>query len=447
MKFDVVIIGCGLAGLTCGIRLAEAGKSCAIVSVGQNSLYFSSGSMDFLSHLPDGREVTHPLAALSELAEQAPAHPYSRMGEENVASLIYRAESLLKESGLAVKGSASQNHYRMTPIGRRRMTWLSPTRVPTHELERSFLCGESSWENVAVIGIEGFLDFQPKLVASALQKQGIKAQAKEVHLSVLDRLRDNPSEFRAVNIARLLDLPENLSLLAEEINRLSTGHDVIILPACIGLESDEVVGNLQIQVGKPIYLLPTLPPSLPGIRVNQAMNVRFRQFGGIVMAGDKVNHVEIENNCITGVYTRNHGDIPLRASHVVLATGSFFNNGLKTEFNRVYEPLLNLDLLENPERGQWTRQNVFAPQPYLKFGVNTDEYLRPLKAGKALENFYAAGAVLGGYDPLAEGCGAGVSLLSALFVAEQIISEPIETGQIIKPSMTSGQTEAREVRQ
>ncbi len=132
---------------------------------------------------------------------------------------------------------------------------------------------------------------------------------------------------------------------------------------------------------------------------------------------------------------------------MVLATGSFFNNGLKTEFNRVYEPLLNLDLLENPEREQWTRQNVFAPQPYLKFGVNTDEYLRPLKAGKALENFYAAGAVLGGYDPLAEGCGAGVSLLSALFVAEQIISEPIETGQIIKPSMTSGQTEAREVTQ
>ncbi len=102
---------------------------------------------------------------------------------------------------------------------------------------------------------------------------------------------------------------------------------------------------------------------------------------------------------------------------------------LKTECDRVYEPLLNLDLLGNPERGQWTQQNIFAPQPYLKFGVNTDEYLRPLKGGNVIEDLYAAGAILGGYDSLAEGCGVGVSLLSVLFVAEQIVAEWIISEQ------------------
>ncbi|MCC8381209.1 glycerol-3-phosphate dehydrogenase subunit GlpB [Xenorhabdus sp. PB30.3] len=426
MKFDAVIIGSGLAGLTSGIRLAEAGKSCAIVSSGQSSLYFSSGSMDFLARLPDGGEVTHPLHALSELTRQAPHHPYSRIGEKNVVSLAYQAEKLIRDSGLVMTGSASQNHYRVTPVGRQRMTWLSPERVPVRELERPF-----KWESVVVIGIAGFLDFQPGIVASALQRQGVKASAQEIHLPFLDRLRDNPSEFRSVNIAHLLDLPENLTLIAEEISRLAQGYEAVFLPACIGLETDQVVQALQMQVKKPVYLLPTLPPSLLGIRVDQMLRARFRHFGGVIMTGDRVNGVEMAENHITGLYTRNHGDIPLRASHVILATGSFFSNGLKAKFNRVYEPLLDLDLLAYSSREQWTRQNVFAPQPYLKFGVTTDEYLRPLKSGQVVKNLYAAGSVLGGYDPLFEGCGSGVSLLSALFVAEQIITGQRVTKQRI----------------
>ena len=88
MKFDVIIIGSGLAGLTAGIRLAEAGKSCAIISNGQSALHFSSGSLDLLTHLPDGTPVSHPKQALSTLAQQAPEHPYSRIGEANVTQLI-----------------------------------------------------------------------------------------------------------------------------------------------------------------------------------------------------------------------------------------------------------------------------------------------------------------------------------------------------------------------
>lgn len=284
MKFDVIIIGGGLAGLACGIRLAEQGKYCAIVSSGQNALHFSSGSLDLLAKLPDGQAVSQPLSALSALAELAPEHPYSKMRNiTQLDELVQEAEALLRRCGLDIVGSSAENHLRLTPLGSCRPTWLSLADIPVAPLN-----GPLPWQRVAVIGIEGFLDFQPQMVASALQDQGIDATADYLHLPALDRLRDNPSEFRAVNIARILDLPENRQPLADELSRLSSTAEMILLPACIGLDKSAPLDALRAVVGKPIQLLPTLPPSLLGMRLHQALRHRFQQLGGLVMPGDAV---------------------------------------------------------------------------------------------------------------------------------------------------------------
>ncbi|MEY0949915.1 glycerol-3-phosphate dehydrogenase subunit GlpB [Providencia manganoxydans] len=416
MKYDAVVMGGGLAGLICGIRLTQSGLSCAIVSAGQNALHFSSGSLDLLTHLPNGQLVEKPLEALEALSEQSPHHPYSRLGKLAVIKLTHQAEALLQQSGIKLKGSSDENHYRITPLGHKRLTWLSPKSVPTVDLHKKMKMGK-----IAVVGIEGFLDFQPQMVSDELQREGLAASAYYVHLPLLDRLRENASEFRAINVARWLDRPENMAQIVVEMAPLVAESESIFMPACIGLDSEEPLLELQKQLGKPIYLLPTLPPSLLGIRLHEALLRQFRRQGGIIMPGDKVTSVNCVGSRIESVMTRNHGDISLKASQFVLATGSFFNNGLVAEFDRVYEPLMHLDLCDISQRGQWTNKAFFASQPYMAFGVQTDDQLRAQKEGQTFENLYVAGAILGGFDPLTEGCGAGVSLISGLHAAEEII--------------------------
>ncbi|CAI1841178.1 glycerol-3-phosphate dehydrogenase subunit GlpB [Serratia entomophila] len=419
MRFDAVVIGGGLAGLSCAIAVAERGKRCAVVSAGQSALYFSSGSLDLLAQLPDGTAVDAPLAALAELARQAPQHPYALIGTDRVAAMAAEAQRLLQRCGLSLQGDCERNHQRVTPLGTRRATWLSPQAIPTLPL-----AGALPWRRIAVIGIEGFLDFQPQLAASSLARElGVRAEVAELHLPALDRLRNNPSEFRAVNIARVLDLAENLTPMAAELQRLAGNAEAIFMPACLGLEDDAPLAALQAAVGKPIRLLPTLPPSVPGMRLHQALRQRFQRLGGVFMPGDSVLQADSEAGRIIGLYTRNHGDIPLRAQQVVLASGSFFSNGLAAAFDGVREPVFGLDVDSRAERADWSHRDLFAPQPYLQFGVRTDRRLRALRHGEAFANLYAIGAVTGGYDPLQQGCGAGVSLIGALHVAQQIAAE------------------------
>lgn len=149
--------------------------------------------------------------------------------------------------------------------------------------------------------------------------------------------------------------------------------------------------------------------------------------GGTAVAFEhRVRHPTAQQRADLGapekaLYSRNHVDIPLRAQQVVLASGSFFNNGLVAAFDRVVEPVFGLDVYYAAKRSDWSREQVLAPQPYRVFGVKTDEKLRPRIKGGTVPGVYAIGALLAGFDPLAQGCGAGVSLLSALSVADTLL--------------------------
>lgn len=121
MKFDTLIIGGGLAGLTCGIRLQKNGVKCAIVSTGQSALHFSSGSFDLLNELADGTKVDNPVAAADKVSAN---HPYAKLGD-NFAYYVREAKQQFLDCGIEVNGDAEHNHLRITPMGTLKPTWLT----------------------------------------------------------------------------------------------------------------------------------------------------------------------------------------------------------------------------------------------------------------------------------------------------------------------------------
>lgn len=410
MKFNTVVMGGGLTGLTCGIALAKAGQRVAVVAAGQSSLLFASGSFDLLGYDAQGAPVTNPVEAIKALPE---GHPYNKVGD--VESLAAQAQELLAEAGIKTSGKANANHKRLTPIGAVKPTWLTLDGYLT-------LDGDTlPYKKVALMNVIGYLDFPTKFIADGLRQLGADVEVKPITLPELNEARKSPTEMRATNIAKVLGNEDIVLRLAAEINAKAGDADAILLPAVLGIKEDVLAHLLKKQVNKPMHYVATIPPSVPGARMQMLLRKRFEALGGTFLNGDKVVAGKLEGGKLVSVETEKLVGSKLEADNFVLATGSFMGRGLVSDYEKVYEPVFSLDVDYIAERPQWTRDNVFEAQPYMEFGVKTDAQLHAMKDGNVLSNVYAAGQVLGGNNKVKLASGEGVDMLTALAVAKNIL--------------------------
>ncbi len=412
MKFQTIIIGAGLSGLVAGIKLAKAGRKVAIVSTGQSALHFSSGSFDLLSSI-DGKPVENPLAEIASLPAE---HPYSKIGT-NIKQLIDEVKPMMAEAGIVMNGSAEKNHYRLTPLGKIKPGWLTVEDFATFSQSDRL-----PWKKVTLVNINGFLDFQTSFLALGLNNAGTETTIETISTPLLENLRKSTTEMRAPNIARILN-EEALNQIATEINRVSNDSEAVFMPAVVGVDHALKVASLRNKVSKPLYFISTMPTSVPGVRMQQLLREYFKHSGGTYFLGDKVTHGDFEGERLTKIYTTNFTDDALEADEFILASGSFFSHGLIAQPNQIIEPTFGLDVIADDNRPAWFDKNIYADQPFMAYGVNTNATFHVMKDGREISNLYASGSVLAGCNPLKSGCGAGIAILTALHIASSILNK------------------------
>ena len=425
MKFDTIIIGGGLSSLVCGIKLQKSGRKCLMVSAGQNALHFSSGTLGLLGKLPDGTEVTEPLKVLFSLPEN---HPYSKMGTDRVAEYAASVPAFFADCGIDLHPVSDplpgvvgefmiRNGYRMTPMGTMKPAWLAMKDVTLFTTKE-----EVPGKEALIVNFAGFLDFNTQFIAEALEKKGVRCRIERISLKCVENIRKNPTEMRSVNIARLMNIEENWKELGHKVQELVKGEDVVILPEVFGLGAKEITEWLGEMIPATLMFIGTMPPSVPGIRAQMMLKKTFEAAGGTFLMGDVAIDPVIEDGKVVSIRTANLGDIRLEADTFVLASGNLFGKGLDASPTRVSEPVFGLDVDYPSERKDWYDPDFFARQDFLGFGVRTDAGFKAVKDGEVIDNLFVAGSEVGGCNPLYEGSGAGVAILTAMCVADNILS-------------------------
>ena len=374
MRYDTVIIGGGLAGLTAGISLQKAGKNTAIVSTGQNALYFFSGCFE---------SIQEPTPEIRTLFSEAGIRLHYSQGVRLMPMGAF------KESALALEDVSIFPHPQ---FGRK----------------------------VLIINFMAYHDFFSSFLAEGLEKQGMECRIRFLNLGDLVQPELGPNQMRAVQIARKMD--EVWEKVVQEVRVLLKDEDTVILPQVFGLNDASIPERIRQGIPARVVFAGTLPPSVPGIRTQMLLKKRYEVLGGTYLMGDRVTGAHVYEDVVQNVVTKQLDRHYLEAGHFILASGGFFSKGLNSNPFKIYEPLFELDMDYNTDRNAWYDPTFANHQPYLGFGVKTDANLRPSRKGVLVKNLYVIGSILGETHPEL-GSGAGLAIRSALKVAN-LITDP-----------------------
>jgi glycerol-3-phosphate dehydrogenase subunit B len=409
--YDLIVVGAGLAGLFAAHSAAELGLKVKIVAKGLGATHWGAGGVDVLGYYPDSRTaVERPLQAIEALAAAEPAHPYALLEPGELRQALQDFLALAEDMGLPYGGAdvAGENLWLPSPAGAARPAFLAPQAQLSGALKND--CP------LLIVGWRGMRDFYPALIAANLSRQGYPARDAYLPMDLVTSRRD----ANTVHLAAELDNPARWGALASALKALVQPGERVGLPAVLGLEAHPTAwAELTAQVGAPVFEIPTLPPSVPGVRLTNALRRRLAAMGVRVELNDEVIGFGVEAGRVAWIETETSArPLRQRAGHYLLATGGILGGGIRTDHTgAVWETVLDLPVWAPEGREAWLRPRFLDPagQPIFRAGVTVNRQFQPVDAGGApvYANVWAAGGLLAHADPIRERSLDGIALATA----------------------------------
>jgi glycerol-3-phosphate dehydrogenase subunit B len=221
-------------------------------------------------------------------------------------------------------------------------------------------------------------------------------------------------------MANSLLLPHNREKLARVIQPLVKKSSIMGLPAILGLyRTHDVISHLEELIGVPIFEIPTIPPSVPGLRLKEAFERGLRMKG--VQYFSLTRALQVQQTADGRFETqigRDDVEHIVDSRGVILASGRFIGGGLHADRTRIRETIFDLPVYQPDNRHDWHHRDFLDSRGHLinQAGLEIDDAFRPLddSGGPAFETLFAAGSILAHNDWKRLKCGAGVAIATAL---------------------------------
>ncbi len=406
----LTVIGTGMTGMAATLFAANRGIDTVLVG-STSEIMFASGFIDLLGVHPihERKSWKNPWQGIAEVRRDIPNHPYARMDETDIRTAFDQALSFLKDAGLPYLRRNEQNCRAVTSLGTLKSTYCIPHTMwaGVEALEEKSPC--------LLVDFRGLKGFSARQIAAVLQHEWPNLRTVRISFPEMEHMEEVYTEA----LARNLSMEHNRVKLAEVIRPHVKGSVYVGLPAILGISSSyEVACDISDKIGAKVFEIPTMPPSVPGLRLKEAFEEQFPLRGVRPFFQKQVLNV---HNGPGGEFKLDIGgdttEFGVKTDGIIMASGRFLGGGLRADRHQIRETIFGLPVTQPSDRRLWHRRSFLDSRghPVNRCGLEIDDEFRPLdKSGHpAYPNLFAAGSVLAHQDWMRMKCGSGLAIATA----------------------------------